>query len=256
MGLPDAGLLPPSEGGLLPSPTPTPIPPPPASGVRLREEIAGADEPEASVEAPVPSAKPDAGVLNPEDLRRIITAYLPLVARLVRQLKRRLPANVQADDLISAGVFGLVDSLRRNGGDQGVTFQGYARTRIRGAIFDELRAQDWVSRRTRDRLTSAAEETGSVGTIFLSLDEATLTETTHHFATAEEDPLEAAEAQCQYRALARAIEQLPERERTIVGRHYFDGVKLKDIGQELGVSEPRISQLHTRALGRLRTMLA
>jgi RNA polymerase sigma factor FliA len=206
------------------------IPPPPSSGVRLR------------------------GPLPPAQLRRIIATYFPLVQRLVKQLLRRLPANVQEDDLISAGVSGLVDSLRRNGGDHGVTFPCYARTRIRGAIFDELRAQDWLSRRARDRLT-AASEAGSATVVLVSLDEVTGNEATHHLAVAEDDPLEAAESHWQQRALARAIEQLPERERRIVGRHYFDGVKLKDISTELGVSEPRISQLHTRALGRLRGLL-
>ena len=258
MGLPDTDSPLPFEGRSIPSSSsssPTSVPPPPPSGVRLREELAEAYATEAGLQAPGAGDKPGAA-LSPEALRRGIATYLPLVQRLVRQLKRRLPANVQSDDLIAAGVCGLVDSLQRNGGDQGVKFPWYARTRIRGAIFDELRAQDWVSRRTRDRLTSAAEETGSLATILVSLDDVTPRETAHHFVTDEGDPSEAVEAQHQQRALARAIEQLPERERTIVGRHYFDGVKLKDIGIELGVSEPRISQLHTRALGRLRAMLA
>jgi RNA polymerase sigma factor FliA len=263
MTTPAPGLLSlPAQGGT-PSPStpkaacsPSSVPPPPPSGVRLREESIEADELLASVELGTPPINLAESALDPADLRRIIAAYLPLVRRLVRQLKRRLPANVQCDDLIAAGVFGLVDSLRRNGGDHGVTFQWYARTRIRGAIFDELRAQDWLSRRTRDRLTSTADATGNPATVFISLDEVTVAETHHHFTTSEEDPFEALEAQCQQRALARAIEQLPERERTILGRHYFDGVKLKDIGVELGVGEARISQLHSRALGRLRALLA
>ena len=234
---------------------PSLVPPPPASGVRLRELSTELDAPPISQEL-ASSPLNEANDLTPAELRRIITAYLPLVQRLVKQLKRRLPANVQCDDLIAAGVFGLVDSLRRNGGDQGVTFSWYARTRIRGAIFDELRAQDWLSRRTRDRLTAASGETGSYSTVFISLDEVTGAETSNHFATDEDDPFDAAEAQCQKRALACAIEQLPERERTIVARHYFDGVKLKDISIELGISEPRISQLHSRALSRLRALLA
>lgn len=236
--------------------SPSSVPPPPPSGVRLRQESTEDEPSQALMEPGPPSVQLEASALTPAELRRSITAYLPLVQRLVKQLKRRLPANVQCDDLISAGVFGLVDSLRRNGGDHGVTFPWYARTRIRGAIFDELRAQDWLSRRTRDRLTSTADATGSHATIFIGLDEVTLAETNHHFTTSDDDPSAVVEAQCQHRALARAIEQLPERERTILGRHYFDGIKLKDIGAELGVSEPRISQLHSRALGRLRTLLA
>src|SRR5262245_51934497 len=81
-----------------------PIPPPPSSGVRLRRT----------------PGKPDSAPLPPAQLRQIINAYLPLVKRLVKQLGKRLPANVLEDDLISAGLAGLLDSLRRNGGDQGV----------------------------------------------------------------------------------------------------------------------------------------
>lgn len=215
------------------------IPPPPSSGIRVRK---------ASTQ---PEDGPAICELAPAKLRRMIATYLPIVERLVRQLSRRLPANVQQDDLISAGVFGLMDSLRRNGGDHGEGFAWYARTRIRGAIFDELRAQDWLSRRMRARMAGGGEI--GLAAVFVSLDD--MGEATHHLATDNEDPLEVAESQCLHRSLTRAIEQLPERERQIVGRHYFDGVKLKDLSVEFGVSEPRISQLHTRALGRLRTIL-
>jgi len=195
-----------------------------------------------------------ADAIPPEQLRRFITAYLPLVHKVVRQLARRLPANVQRDDLLSAGICGLVDSLRRNGGDLGGSFEVYARTRIRGAIFDELRAQDWLSRRARDRATAAAEGAEGIPLAFVSLEDMTPIEDSDYLCS-EEDPLEVAEARSQQRALARAIEQLPERERRIVGRHYFEGVKLKELSAELGVSEPRISQLHARALERLRALL-
>lgn len=178
-----------------------------------------------------------------------------MVERIVRQIARGLPANVQRDDLVSAGLFGLVDSLRRNGGDQGEGFQLYARMRIRGAIFDELRSQDWLSRRARDRVSAQNDESGAATATMVSLEEVIATEDAAHFATDEDDPLEVAENRSQQRVLAEAVEQLPERERQIVGRHYFDGVKLKDIGAELGVSEPRVSQLHARALGRLRALL-
>lgn len=198
-----------------------------------------------------PDAQP--GAVMPECLRRTVVAYLPLVMRLVQQLARRLPANVQRDDLVSAGVCGLMDSVRRNGGDGGVAFEWYARTRIRGAIFDELRAQDWLSRRARDR--AEADDVGACVTVaFVSLDDLTAAGERLDPA-ADDDPAEVAEARSERRALAQAISELPERERVIVGRHYFEGVKFKDIGAELGVSEPRISQLHSRALGRLRARL-
>jgi RNA polymerase sigma factor for flagellar operon FliA len=179
----------------------------------------------------------------------VLRGYLPLVHKLVRQLSRGLPANVERDDLLAAGIFGLLDSIRRNGGSDGEAFMGYARMRIRGAIVDELRAQDWLSRRAREAAASGQ------GTCFVGLHEMTPTEESLHLSYGE-DPAQALAASCERRALALAIAQLPERERRIVGMHYFEGVKLKDIGAELGVSEPRVSQLHARALGRLRGMLA
>ncbi|WP_231511500.1 sigma-70 family RNA polymerase sigma factor [Chondromyces apiculatus] len=182
----------------------------------------------------------------PEALR----GYLPLVYKMVQQLSRGLPANVERDDLLAAGVFGLLDSIRRNGGVEGDTFTGYARMRIRGAIVDELRAQDWLSRRARAALNAS----GTEGTSFVSLNEMTPGEESAHLAHGE-DPSEALSAHHERRALTTAIEKLPERERRVVGMYYFEGAKLKEIGAELGVSEPRVSQLHTKALLRLRSML-
>jgi RNA polymerase sigma factor for flagellar operon FliA len=173
-----------------------------------------------------------------------VDAYLPLVRRVVRQLARRLPSNVQRDDLLAAGVFGLVDSLRRNGGDGGAAFEWYARTRIRGAIFDELRAQDWLSRRARAGAGVAA--------CFVSFEEVANDESG---LAGTDDPSEAFESRSLRRALARALKQLPERERTVVARYYFEGARLKDISAELGVSEPRISQILARAIERLRVLL-
>jgi RNA polymerase sigma factor for flagellar operon FliA len=164
---------------------------------------------------------------------------------VVGRLARRLPANVERDDLLAAGIFGLVDSLRRNGGDGGHAFEGYARTRIRGAVVDELRAQDWLSRRAR-----AASE---VGASVVSIED--VGNDDEPCLTGDDDPAAAFEARCLGRSLARALQQLPERERRVVGRHYFEGARLKDIGAELGVSEPRISQLLGRAIERLRAIL-
>jgi RNA polymerase sigma factor FliA len=173
-----------------------------------------------------------------------IDAYLPLVRRVVRDVARRLPSNVQRDDLLAAGVFGLVDSLRRNGGDGGAAFAWYARVRIRGAVFDELRAQDWLSRRVRDQLPGEAR--------FVSFEDASIGESE---LCAADDPAEQMEAFSERRALEWAIEQLTERDRFVVGRYYFDGARLKDIAAELGLSEPRISQLLSRAVGKLRELL-
>ncbi|AUX46010.1 RNA polymerase sigma factor [Sorangium cellulosum] len=192
--------------------------------------------------------------LRPE----VLQGYFPLVRKLVRQVARHLPPNVQRDDLLGAGLLGLVDSLRKNGGSSdGETFAGYAKLRIRGAIVDELRAQDWLSRRAREAVEAEAEAAGKVGagTVFVSLSEVTPTEESVHMS-GEDDPIEAMAARATQRALAGAIAQLPERERRVIGMYYFEGAKLKDIGAELGVGEPRVSQLHTRALGMLRGLLS
>jgi RNA polymerase sigma factor for flagellar operon FliA len=167
---------------------------------------------------------------------------------MVRRVARRLPANVARDDLLAAGMCGLVDSFRRNGGDGGATFAGYARIRIRGAIFDELRAQDWLPRRERERL-----EATETSTSFVSFEDGSVTEAE---LALTEDPGTLAEASAERRALREALAQLPERERLIVARYYFDGARLKDISAELGVSEPRISQILSRALLRLRGLMA
>ncbi|WP_437671362.1 sigma-70 family RNA polymerase sigma factor [Sorangium sp. So ce131] len=189
--------------------------------------------------------------LRPE----VLKGYLPLVRKLVRQVARHLPPNVQRDDLLGAGLLGLVDSIRKNGGSDGETFAGYAKLRIRGAIVDELRAQDWLSRRAREAVEAGAAGKVGAGTVFVSLSEVTPTEESVHMS-GEDDPIEAMAARATQRALAGAIAQLPERERRVIGMYYFEGAKLKDIGAELGVGEPRVSQLHTRALGMLRGLLS
>ncbi|WP_433928369.1 sigma-70 family RNA polymerase sigma factor [Sorangium cellulosum] len=227
------------------------------------EEAWGSAEPEGVASGP-PCCTDAACASGPRDreppcapLRpEVLKGYFPLVRKLVRQVSRHLPPNVQRDDLLSAGMLGLVDSLRKNGGSDGETFAGYAKLRIRGAIVDELRAQDWLSRRAREAVEAAGAAGGTCGsTVFVSLSEVTPTEESVHMAGGD-DPIEAISAQATRQALAFAIAQLPERERRVIGMYYFEGAKLKDIGAELGVGEPRVSQLHTRALGMLRGMLS
>ena len=113
---------------------------------RLRAVAAPAPSAESPSGPPASARVPSASWNVPPDVLR---RYLPLVRQVVAQMARRLPANVLRDDLMAAGVFGLMDSLRRNGAECSETFEWYARTRIRGAIFDELRAQDWLPRRAR-----------------------------------------------------------------------------------------------------------
>lgn len=229
---------------------PEETPPAPLSGVRLKEPGRRPARWLRDGETPSGTGSLQADCLT--GCYEALKGYLPLVYKMVQQLSRRLPANVERDDLLAAGVFGLVDSIRKNGGSDGETFAGYARMRVRGAILDELRAQDWLSRRAREAWAAEAGERWA--TSFVSLSEVTPIEESIHLS-GDDDPTEALDARSVQRALSEAIEQLPERERRIVGMYYFEGAKLKEIGAELGVSEPRVSQLHTRALGRLRGML-
>lgn len=185
-----------------------------------------------------------------------VNRHMPLVRQVVARFLRRLPANVLRDDLVAAGVHGLIDSLRKNGGDHGATFESYARIRIRGAILDELRTQDWLPRRARWAALGKCAATDETPVAVIGLEDLTPSERTGTFVNDDEkDPSELLADRQEARLLGEAIDQLPARERTIVRMHYFQGARFKDIGEVLGVSEPRVSQLHTRAMGQLRKLL-
>ncbi len=186
-----------------------------------------------------------------------IREYMPLVHQTVARFLRRLPPNVLRDDLVAAGMIGLVDSLRKNGGDTGAAFEWYARIRIRGAIFDELRAQDWLTRRARDQATAASEDGTSTGraSVVGFDDLSTKTSMAMFVDESAQSPLDAIEQKMDRARVAEAIAKLPERERYIVQAHYFDGIQFKEIAAKLGVSEPRVSQLRTRAVGLLRAAM-
>jgi RNA polymerase sigma factor for flagellar operon FliA len=184
-----------------------------------------------------------------------LTSYMPIVHQVVARLLRRLPPNVMRDDLVAAGSFGLIDALRKSA-DRGPGFEWYARIRIRGAVVDELRSQDWLTRRARTRATKAQAEGTGTGTCVIGFDD--LPEAQAHAFVDESvaTPHEQVERRMDRAALERAVSMLPEREANIVAWHYFDGVPFKIIAGRLGVSEPRISQLHSRAMGMLRTRLS
>jgi len=182
--------------------------------------------------------------------------YMPLVHQVATRMLRKLPPNVLREDLTAAGAFGLIDALRKSP-DRGPAFEWYARVRIRGAMVDELRAQDWLTRRARARVARAqADGTGGSGAIvgFDDLSDA------QNGSLADESvasPEAQVEMRLDRRMLERAVRRLPEREGNIVAWHYFDDVPFKTIAARLGVSEPRVSQLHSRAIGLLRaTMVA
>ena len=196
-----------------------------------------------------------------DDLRaaQLLQQYAPLVRQIVGGFQRKLPRNVLRDDLIAAGMSGLWDAIRRQDGQCDDSFEWYVRVRIRGAILDELRAQDWLPRRARAAAAEAQESGNSsmAPPSVVRLEDVSEWEQGRALGSSEGSSSESAVHQKFVgEALARAVEQLPERERHIVSMHYFKGIKFKDLGVQLGVSEPRISQLHSRAMKRLRALIS
>jgi RNA polymerase sigma factor for flagellar operon FliA len=188
--------------------------------------------------------------------QRLLEEFTPLVRKIAGGFQRKLPRNVLREDLIAAGMSGLWDAIRRHpdGGDE--SFEWYVRVRIRGAILDELRAQDWLPRRAR----AAAEANAGTDAYVpppsvVRIDDVSEWEQNRCLADASSSE-SAVAAKFTQETLVKAVELLPERERHIVSSHYFRGVKFKDLGAELGVSEPRISQLHSRAIARLKELMA
>jgi len=189
--------------------------------------------------------------------RQLLEEYTPLVRKIAGGFQRKLPRNVLREDLLAAGMSGLWDAIRRHGDTAGETFEWYVRVRVRGAILDELRAQDWLPRRARAAAASASAESGEYvpPPAVVRLDDVSEWEQSRCLSDMSSSETAVA-AKFTQETLSKAVELLPERERHIVSAHYFKGVKFKDLGAELGVSEPRISQLHSRAMRRLKVLMA
>lgn len=224
---------------------------------------------------------------NAPPSQEAIAEYMPLVHRIVAQFMRRLPRSVQREDLIASGTLGLFHALRSSAHTCPEMFTSYAKIRIRGAIIDELRRHDWSPRRRNPQaqvaridaakapVSNPAEGSSSaapapvapmgrvVGSIAPPSAPARIAvvgfdDLPPHLGEAVEEgdsPFDLLEEQSTYRALHAALEHLPARERTIVRMRYFEGVPSKSIAETLGLSEARISQLHTRATARLREIL-
>jgi RNA polymerase sigma factor for flagellar operon FliA len=194
-----------------------------------------------------------------QDRNNALIAFYPMVERIAHKAAATygLPAGVDADDLVSCGVLGLAEAWERYDPDRGVAFEAFAIPRIKGAVIDAIRAADWVPRKARQR----ARLTGEPVAILVSMDSERTTDDGDH-NTADRivddsavEPGADLLATENRRELIAALNRLPEREKTIVTLHYFERVALQDIAKSFGVTESRVSQLHTRALRMLRAAL-
>jgi len=219
----------------------------------------------------------------------LVVQHEPLVKRIAYHLMSRLPASVQADDLIQAGMIGLIEASRKFDPEQGASFETYAGIRIRGAMLDEIRRTDWtprsVHRKAREvaeavrrienevgrdaRDVEVAEEMGlsldeyhkilqdSTGCrIFSFEDPGTLSEEGYIQSNRQPNqPLENLQKNDFKEGLAEEIKGLPERERLVMALYYDEELNLREIGEILGVSESRVCQIHGQALIRLRARM-
>jgi len=226
------------------------------------------------------------------DVNSMLKQYSPLVRRLAHQMIAKLPANVEIDDLIQVGMIGLTDALSRYDATQGVQFETFATQRIRGAMLDELRGNDYLSRGTRKHqreiesalhrlqqrlgrtpaeseiakemglaLAEYQELLGKVrGTQLVYLedmsgDDGDADFLDRHVADEEADPLNQLREQRMRQALVDGIKTLPEREQYVMSMYYEHDMNLKEIAAVLKVTESRVCQLHSQSIARLRVKL-
>ncbi len=227
------------------------------------------------------------------DRSAMIKQYQPLVRRLAHYMMAKLPASVEVDDLIQVGLIGLADALSRYESSQGVQFETFATQRIRGAMLDELRGNDWMSRGSRKsqkeiettmrrlehRLGRSPIESeiatemgmslvdyqsllGKVrGTQLVYLEDMSRNGEEddsfldRHVADSEADPMNMLRDHRLRESLVAAIKSLPEREQYIMSMYYEQDMNLKEIAAVLDVTESRICQLHSQSIARLRAKM-
>ena len=233
--------------------------------------------------------------ISVENREAVIKEYAPMVKYVANRIAMRLPPHIEVDDLISVGVLGLIDAIDKYDSSRGAKFKTYAEFRVRGAILDELRSMDWVPRSVRQKASSMdsvvqklqnklgrpPEDDEIAETMGISLDElfTTLNETKSMPILSLEDLGIAKESgeqqslldclagkgdadpQTQLRLnelkeiIAKAIDTLPEKERLMISLYYYEELTMKEIGEVLGITESRVSQIHSKAVFRLRNKL-
>ena len=227
---------------------------------------------------------------------RLILTYAPLVKYVAGRLGSGLPAHVDEGDLVSYGLLGLIGAIERYDPARDIKFETYAIARIKGAIIDELRSLDWVPRSVRSRAREIERAIGEleaklgtapddeqiakkIGITVKELEDSLTDISRSSIAALDElwsvsgdgdqvslldtiedttgpHPADALDAAEMREALADAIARLPEREKLVVTLYYYEELTLREIGEVLGVTESRVSQLHTKAILRLKSRLA
>jgi len=222
---------------------------------------------------------------------QLITSHLSKVKYIADRIAAKLPSTVERDDLYGAGVVGLIDAVERFDPNRGIAFTTFAELRVRGAILDNLRSLDWASRATRGRASGVQhafatleKEAGRPVTelevaAHLNVPVAEVRETLQDIASlrmanlddrdettglsigdfisdSSISPLDEAERNEFRTLLANAVDKLPEREHKVIALYYLEELTMKEIGEILGVTESRVSQLRTQAISRLRSTLS
>jgi RNA polymerase sigma factor for flagellar operon FliA len=223
---------------------------------------------------------------------QLITEYLPYVKRIVQRLAVHLPSTVDVDDLMNVGVIGLIQAVDRYDPRRDNKFMTYAIFRIKGAVLSELRARDFLSRSNRRKIrelestysrleqkfgreaedVEVAQELGvdleqvyrtkQMSSIsFISLEELGVSSRDEkekllkYLINNEDDALTMTKLKELREAMAEAIKQLPEKERLVISLYYLDELTMKETGKVLGITESRVSQIHSQAILHLRTKL-
>ncbi len=225
---------------------------------------------------------------------KLILEYAPLIKFIAQKIAVRLPSNIEFDDLVSSGVIGLMDAIDKYDPSRDNKFKTYAEFRIRGAILDELRAQDWVPRSVREKAkhlerahVRLEQKLGRIPTeeeiiselkmskdeyfsllnqvksvSILSLDEAGSFNSSDRRSILNllesckiPSPITQLNLKLVKDVVTKAIESLPEKQRLVLSLYYYEDLNLKEIGDVLEVTESRVSQLHTQAILWLRRKL-
>jgi RNA polymerase sigma factor FliA len=239
--------------------------------------------------------KEEPSKVTPEQKDKLILEYAPLIRFIAQKIAIRLPSNIELDDLISSGVIGLMDAIEKYDPTRDNKFKTYAEFRIRGAILDELRSQDWVPRSVRDKAklldrtqAELENELGRAPTEDEIAEKLQITVDDYYDMVNQVKPVSVLSMDDQStfsnsdkksimnllegckihnphvqlniksvkEVVAKSIEDLPERQRLVLSLYYYEDLNLKEIGKILRVTESRVSQLHAQAISRLRTKLS